>query len=88
MNRALAVLVLMIGVGLFVTMPPIEARVEQTTVTEGAEALAEYACEGEGGVLEFDWEEAGRGSYEVSTTCDSGLVITGLHFNCPMCEPV
>ena len=88
MNRALAVLVLMIGVGLFVTMPPIEARVEQTTVTEGAEALAEYVCEGEGGVENFYWESAGRGSYEVSAVCGSGLAVSGLRFNCPMCEPV
>ena len=56
-----------------------------TTASEGADALADWFCAGEGGTDEAIWWGEGRGRYGVLITCNSGSVfVTG--FRCAGCD--
>ena len=58
-----------------------------TTASEGAGALGEHLCSGEGGLFEASWEEGREGTYNVEITCNSGSSVSA-SFRCPGCEPV
>lgn len=55
-----------------------------TTVEEGAEALAEYACAEDGGAQWYDWYGEGP-TYTVVGECEEGGMFEA-DFNCPLCE--